>query len=93
MEIHVIEDFIVKRVVITMVNGGIDASQKEHSFQKGDIIKSESSSPSSLDSHINITMHDSSTIMEVPVSKITYKNPASHRRKSSGCGGCGKTRI
>jgi len=93
VEIEVTEDFTVKKVVISMVDGGIDARQEDAVFKKGDLIKTESSNPSSLDECINITMHDASTLMEVPISKITYKIEASKTpAKTGGCGGCGKRR-
>ena len=89
IDIIVLEDFTTKRVVIKIVNGGIDAAQEEISFTSGETIICSSVSPSSLDGYYNITLDDSSNIMEVPASKISYINT----KKTRGCSGCGHPRT
>ena len=89
INIVVIDDFTAKKVVITLINGGIDTKQENAFLQAGDIIKASSFSPSSKDGYTNITLIDSSTIMDVPNSKINYPTNAP---KSKKCGGCRKAR-
>ena len=87
--IAVLDSFNAKKVVIQLVNGGIDVNKEEISLQSGDVINASSSSPSSTDGYTNITLIDGSTIMDVPISKIGYPNNAP---KKTGCGGCRKRR-
>lgn len=87
-EIIVTQGFDAKKVLISMVNGGIDVSQETASFSEGDTIKAVSISNSSDKKFLNITLENSSTIMDVPSSSIAYKNKTV-KNVSRGCGGCG----
>tara|TARA_R100000315_G_C5233044_1_gene144085 strand:- start:1724 stop:2017 length:294 start_codon:yes stop_codon:yes gene_type:complete len=90
-EIIVTENFDAKQVLISMVNGGIDVTQENVSFSPGDIIKVMSISNSSEKKFLNITLENSSTIMDVPSTSISYKKEAA-KNASRGCGGCGRGR-
>lgn len=88
-DVVVIKDFVAKKIAIKIVNGGIDTKLEEVSFTAGDIIKDyQSVNPASASGHYNITLKDSSTIMDVPSTCVSRISPS----KKGGCGGCGRRR-